>query len=72
MSTINCKDAKCEKCGRHPVTIRMPVFKNPAIEGASGADTYVWCGAFTLSYNYFTAVKEGLGADDKDKTYGRN
>ena len=72
MSTIGYKEAKCEKCRRPTVTKRIPVFKNPAIEGVSGADTCVGCGASTASDNYFKAVKEAVAADDKDKTYGHD
>ena len=70
MSTINYKEGNCEKYRRQPVTIRKTTFKKPAIEGASGANTYVWCAAFTMSANYFTAVKAAAG--NKDKTYGHN
>jgi hypothetical protein len=48
MSTIKF-DGRCAKCGREPLAIGMPVFRNSAVQGqGSGGgggdvDTAIWC-----------------------------
>ena len=47
MSTIKF-DGRCPKCGREPLAIGMPVFRNSAVQGqggggGGGVDTAIWC-----------------------------
>ncbi len=49
MSTIKF-DGRCAKCGREPLAIGMPVFRNSAVQGqgsggggGGGVDTAIWC-----------------------------
>ena len=47
MSTIKF-DGRCAKCGREPLAIGMPVFRNSAVQGQGGGDdggvdTAIWC-----------------------------
>ena len=44
MSTIRF-DGRCAKCGREPLAIGMPVFRNSAVQGqeGGGVDTAIWC-----------------------------
>jgi hypothetical protein len=46
MSTIKF-DGRCAKCGREPLAIGIPVFRNSAVQeqggGDDGVDTAIWC-----------------------------
>jgi hypothetical protein len=49
MSTIKF-DRRCANCGREPLAIGMPVFRNSAVQGqgsgdggVSVVDTAIWC-----------------------------
>jgi len=43
MSTIKF-EGRCAKCGREPLAIGMPVFRNSAVQGqGGGVDTAIWC-----------------------------
>ncbi len=44
MSTIKFV-GRCAKCGKEPLAIGMPVFRNPAVrgQGSGEIDTAIWC-----------------------------
>jgi hypothetical protein len=44
MSTIKF-DGRCAKCGREPLAIGLPVFRNSAVQGqgGGGVDIAIWC-----------------------------
>jgi hypothetical protein len=44
MSTIKF-DGRCAKCGKEPLAIGIPVFRNSAIQGqgSGDVDTAIWC-----------------------------
>jgi hypothetical protein len=52
MSTINYKEGKCEKCGRQPVTIGIPVLKTPQLKEHQVLIRKF--GVLTVLGNYFT------------------
>ena len=44
MSTISYNGGRCANCGREPIAIGIPVFRNPQAKGqGSGVNTAIWC-----------------------------
>lgn len=52
MSTISLNGGRCAKCGKQPVAIGIPVFRDLSVGsgggggqggGRSGVDTSIWC-----------------------------